>query len=305
MSNEMPKRWDLAKLELFASVAEAGSLTKVAAARSSTQPVISRQIAALERDCGGRLFARTGRGMALTELGQRLLPRVKTMLEGAQRLSEEVGAAGGVAIGEVRIGALPSLYKLLICPLFRVTRERFPKVRLHIFEGSAGQIDEWIANGYVEIGLPYRYSKRLPSDAQQLIDADSYLIGPVGDKLTASRTVDFAQLAHQPLVLPGAPSNVRVMLDQLAKRRRITLEIVLSADSLQIQKETVLSGSGYTILPRHAVLGEIEAGTLQASRIVNPRIKRTVVLVTTSTRPLSLAGREVAKLIRQLAEDAR
>ncbi len=305
MSNELSKRWDLAKLELFAAVAELGSLTKVAAARSSTQPVISRQIAALERDCGGRLFARTGRGMALTELGQRLLPRVKTMLEEAKRLSEEVGAAGGVAMGEVRIGALPSLYKLLICPLFCATLERFPQVRLHIFEGSAGQIDEWIANGYVEIGLPYRYSKRLPRDAQKLIDADSYLIGPVGDKLTASRTVDFAQLAHQPLVLPGTPSNVRVMLDQLAKRKRITLEIVLSADSLQIQKETVLSGNGYTILPRHAVLGEIEAGTLQASRIVNPRIKRTVVLITTSTRPLSLAGREVAKLIRQLAEGAR
>jgi len=305
MSIETAKRWDLAKLELFAAVSDLGSLTKVAAARSSTQPVISRQIASLERDCGGRLFARTGRGMALTELGQRLLPRVKTMLEEAQRLSEEVGAAGGVAMGEVRIGTLPSLYKLLICPLFRETLQRFPQVRLHIFEGSAGQIDEWIANGYVEIGLPYRYSKRLPSDAQQLIDADSYLIGPVGDELTASRTVDFAQLAHKPLVLPGAPSHVRVMLDQLAKRKRITLDIVLSADSLQIQKETVLSGNGYTILPRHAVLSEIEVGTLQASRIVNPTIKRMVVLVTTSTRPLSLAGREVAKLIRQLAQAKR
>ena len=115
MSNEHPKRWDLASLELFAAVAELGSLTKVATARSSTQPVISRQIAALERECGGRLFARTGRGMALTELGQRLLPRIKTMLSEATQLTEEVGAASGTAMGEVRVGALPSLYKLLIC----------------------------------------------------------------------------------------------------------------------------------------------------------------------------------------------
>lgn len=305
MSTESSKRWDLARLELFAAVADLGSLTRVAAARSSTQPVISRQIAALERECGGRLFARTGRGMTLTELGQRLLPRIKAMLDEAKQLSEEIGAAGGVAMGEVRIGALPSLYKLLICPLFRVTQERFPKVQLHVFEGSAGQIDEWIANGYVDIGLPYRYGRRLSGDAQQLMDADSYLIGPAGDRLTGSPTVEFVQLARKPLVLPGTPSTVRVMLDQLAKRKHIALDIVLAADSLQIQKQIVLNGDGYTILPRHAVLTEIESGTLQAARIINPRIKRTVVLVTTSARPLSLAGREIAKLIRQLAQGAR
>jgi LysR family transcriptional regulator, nitrogen assimilation regulatory protein len=302
MSTDLTKKWDLAKLELFAAVAELGSLTKVAAARNSAQPVISRQIAALERECGGRLFARTGRGMALTELGQRILPRIKAILANAEELSQDVGANSGVPMGDVRIGSLPSLYKLLIVPLFRVVRERFPGIRLHIFEGSGGQIDEWISNGYVDIGLPYRYGRRLPSDVQKLIAVDSCLIGPAGDPLTASRTVEFAQLAGIPLVLPGAPSMVRLMLDQLAKRKGITFNIVLEADSLQIQKEVVLNGFGYTINPRHSALTEIKRGLLQASRIVNPAFDRTVVLVTTSTHPPSLACREVAKLIRQLAE---
>jgi len=302
MSTEASKKWDLAKLELFAAVAELGSLTRVAASRNSAQPVISRQIAALERECGGRLFARTGRGMALTELGQRLLPRIKAILSNAEELSEDVGGSSGVPMGDVRIGSLPSLYKLLIVPLFRVVRERFPRIRLHIFEGSGGQIDEWIANGYVDIGLPYRYGRRLPNDAQKLIAVDSCLIGPAGDALTASRTVEFAQLAGIPLVLPGAPSMVRLMLDQLARRKRIAFNIVLEADSLQIQKEVVLNGFGYTINPRHAALTEIKRGLLQASRIVNPAFDRTVVLVTTSARPPSLACREAAKLIRQLAE---
>jgi len=301
MSDKSAGKWNLAKLELFSVIADLGSLTKAAVAHSSTQPIISRQIAALERECGGRLFARTGRGMVLTELGHRLLPRVRTILSEARQLSEEVGSGDDVS-GEVRIGALPSLHKLLIYPLFCVARERFPKVRLHVFEGSAGQIDEWIPNGYVDIGLPYRYNKRLPGDAQPLIDADSYLIGPAGDPLTAEQTVEFAQIADKPLALPGTPSTVRVTLDQLARRKQITLNIVLAADSLQIQKEMVLNGDGYTILPRHAVLSEIELGTLQAARIVNPRIKRVVVLVTSSARPLSRACREIAKMIRQLAQ---
>lgn len=219
MSTEIVKKWDLAKLELFAMVADFGSLTKVAATRQSAQPVISRQIAALERACGGRLFARTGRGMVLTELGLRILPRIKSILADAERLSEDVGTTPGAPEGDVRIGSLPSLYKLLISPLFHIVRERFKKVRLHVFEGSGGQIDEWISSGYVDIGLPYRYRKRLPPNLEQLIAVNSYLVGPAGDQLTASRTVEFAQLAGRPLVLPGEPSMVRLMLDRLAKRK--------------------------------------------------------------------------------------
>lgn len=305
MSTNPARKWDLAKLELFAAVAELGSLTKAAAARNSAQPAISRQIAALERECGGRLFARTGRGMALTELGRKILPRIKTMLATAEDLSEDVGASSGVPMGDVRIGSLPSLYKLLVFPLFRAVRKRFPKIRLHIFEGSGGQIDEWITNGYIDIGLPYRYGNRLRSDTQKLFEVDSCLIGPAGDALTASRTVEFSQLAGIPLVLPGAPSMVRLMLDQLARRKQIQFDIILEADSLQIQKEVVLNGLGYTINPRHAAMTEIDQGLLQASRIVNPAFDRTVVLVTTSVRPPSLACREVSKLIRQIGQAAR
>ncbi len=55
---------DHAALKLFIDVAELGSLTKTAQLYRTTQPHISRQISGLERECGGRLFQRTGRGSA-------------------------------------------------------------------------------------------------------------------------------------------------------------------------------------------------------------------------------------------------
>ena len=304
MSSDPGKRWDLARLELFAHVAHVGSLTKAAVARSSAQPAISRQIAALERECGGRLFYRTGRGVALTQLGERMLRRVNAILEQTELLSQEIGDSAGVTSGEVRIGTLPSLYKSLVWPLFLGVSERYPSIRLRIFEGSGGQIDEWLSNGYVDIGLPYRYGRRLPRDVERLIAADSYLIGHRAERLTAATSIDFDLLDGRPLVLPGAPSNMRVSLDQIAKRKRIKLNVVLEADSLQIQKEFVFEQHGFTVLPRHAVLGELQAGTLQAARIINPVVGRTVVLATSTARPVSLAAREVAKLVRELCATA-
>jgi LysR family nitrogen assimilation transcriptional regulator len=65
---------DLAGLRLFVQVAEAGSLSRAATGLETTQPAISRRIAAFEQAWGGRLFHRTGRGVMLTDLGERVLP---------------------------------------------------------------------------------------------------------------------------------------------------------------------------------------------------------------------------------------
>jgi DNA-binding transcriptional LysR family regulator len=62
-------------------------------------------------------------------------------------------------------------------------------------------------------------------------------------------------------------------------------------------------GCGYTILPYYAVAQELDAGQLTAARIVNPGLERHVVLVSTTQHPLTLAGREVFRLIRRIAGD--
>ena len=58
-----------------------------------------------------------------------------------------------------------------------------------------------------------------------------------------------------PLVLPSAPSAVRLLLDQLAKRARISLNVVMEADSTQIQKGAASHAGVYTVMPAHAVAG--------------------------------------------------
>ena len=281
-----------------------GSLTKAAGERGTTQPEISRQISILERKCGGRLFYRTGRGVTPTELGQEVLNRVKEILDHVDLLTQDVNSAAGMVAGDVRIGVLPWMYKCVVYPLFCLTRERFPEVRLHVFEGSGDQIDEWLLSGHVTIGLPYRYGSGTGNkNEQRLLATDFFLIGLAGDSLTSGKTLDFSRLSGVPLVLPGVPHHVRIALDEIARNSRISLNVVLRADSLQIQKQMVLNGKGYAILPRFAVIEELEGGALQAVKIVKPNLGRTVVLAMTSARPVSLASREVGRLIIELVAD--
>ena len=99
---------NIASVKLFLEVVEAGSLSKVAARRQTVQSHVSRQISEFEAALGGPLFRRTGRGVALTELGARAVVRLRSWLQETERLTEELRTESGKLLGEVRMGIIPS-----------------------------------------------------------------------------------------------------------------------------------------------------------------------------------------------------
>jgi LysR family transcriptional regulator, nitrogen assimilation regulatory protein len=295
---------DIDRCRIFLQVAASGSLSRTAVLLDTQQSVISRSISAFEREIGARLFHRTGRGVTLTELGERLLPHIRALIQQADQLGEEIRGTAGLPGGDVRVGVLPSMSHPLVSQLYREVRKRYPAIRLRIDEGSGGQLAEWISDGSVDVAILFRASGAARDDAVPLRQVSMHLIGPAGDPLTAAATVPFARLDQVPLVLPGARSGLRAMLEHLAQRKKVVLNIAMEADSLSVQKDVVAEGSAYTVLALQAVHRELGQGRLQASRIVAPPIERTVALGTTRHHPLTLGAREVARIIRQLVEKA-
>src|SRR5215475_1632791 len=108
MENAGQKPMNYDAWRLFIDALELGSLSKVAVVHGTSQPHISRQITELEQECGGRLFQRTGRGVVLTELGQRVAPKVRTWLANTEQLATDIHTTAGKPIGKVRLGILPS-----------------------------------------------------------------------------------------------------------------------------------------------------------------------------------------------------
>lgn len=302
MAPDAPFPIDLERLRLFVQVAELGSLTKAAVARDSTQSLISRQIAGLERDCGGRLFERTGRGVKLSPFGSEILPRVVSLLADADQLASDMRSNAGTPTGRVSIGIVPSLAQPLAHMVFSRLRDMYPRVHLHLINMSSGLIDESLAAGKIDLGLPFRY--RAAAATEELLGVvDTFLVGPNGDKLTRAGSVPFDALNGLPLLLPSVPNGLRVILDQLARQRNFRLNIAMEADSMEIQKDLAAAGALHTLLSEHAVMREVRAGMLQAARVVDPGLRRSIVLVAGANRPLSLAGRVVARLVREVATE--
>lgn len=293
------------RLKLFVQVAEAGSLSKAAVLLDSIQSAISRQIAMLEAEAGRRLFDRTGRGVTLTEFGRRVFPEIKALVLEAERVESLMQGKDELPAGEVRLGMMPSVAELLVAVLFGRMRERYPAIRLRIFEGSNGQLDEWVATGRIDLAVLYRYGKSVKRGEDVLFEVETFLVGPPGDALTSQPTVAFAKLNGLPLVLPGVPNGLRVTLDQIARRQKegFKLNVALEADSLPIQRSMASHGEAYAVHGGVVVWRDVQAGIVSAARVVNPAIKRTMVLATTTQHPLSLASRETAKIVRAVAQE--
>lgn len=297
---------DLQKWRAFVAIGELGSLTRAALFLDSNQSFLSRQINALERECGARLFNRTGRGVDLSEAGQRLFPIVKDLLERAQALEHDIREDLREPVGTVTLGTLPSIGTILIGRLFSDVRAQHAGVSLKVLEGSSGQVEEWLTDARIDIAILYRYGPAVPEHEELLATVDSYLIGSAGDRLTSGSSVPFASLDGLPFILPGAPNGLRTALDAGARQARITLAPVIEADSLPLQKQLTAHERLYTVLPLHAVWQEVQAGQLQATRIVDPPFQRLVSMAYAKAKGPSRAVTAVAgHLVRIVADMAR
>lgn len=288
------------KWTLFTHVAELGSLTHAAAVLDVPQSVLSRNMGVLERECGARLFRRTGRGVVLTDFGQQVYPRVKQLIAQADQLADDIRTSGKEPLGTVRVGLLPSSVPLLSGPLCGAVRERFAKVTLHLTEGSSVQLEDWLNQGRLDLSMLLREG---PGGGPQEVTLETLslsLIGPVGDPVTRDGKVEFASLAGLPLVLPGEPHLLRARLDALAREKSLKLTVAVEADSINLQLAIVAAGGGYAIVATPVVL-QPPASRVSSALIVNPELSRRVVLGTTLLRPHTQAMTAVSRLIQELA----
>ncbi len=293
---------EYAAWKLFIDAAELGSLSKVAVVYGTSQPHISRRISELEQECGGRLFQRTGRGVVLTELGQRIAPNVRAWLASSDQLANDVRTSAGTPIGKVRIGSLPSTAHPLVSTLHKRLKEQYPLIQLAVREGQGAQLETWLEDGSVDLAILYRTSASPKNADTYLIETSTYLVSAASDPLTSRPTVRFSALHNLPLVLFCRPSSWRNHLEQISAERGVSLNVALEADSLSLQTHIVSEGGIYALLGPYAVAAASKDYRLQSSKLVDPVVTRHIALAISRHGELTLACRTVMQITSEIAK---
>jgi LysR family nitrogen assimilation transcriptional regulator len=294
---------ELAALKAFLHVAATGSFSRAAALERSTQSAVSKRIGMLEHELSARLFERTGRGARLTDAGRLLLPRAEALTAEADGLADLIRGGRDTPRGNVRIAVQPSVGWPLVGDVVTAAQARYPGIRLQIAEGTTGQIEEWLNDGRLDLGV--LSTAPVHADAQSLFVVPSLLVAKAGDPEVRRASLPFARLATLPIVIATMPNGGRVLIEEEARRRGIRLNIVLEVNSIHLIKRLVARGGCYTLASPPSVAAEIAAGELGAARVVRPEILQTFYLAIGARRPAGAAVRAVADLIRELTVPRR
>src|SRR5262252_5017297 len=139
-------------LECLVTIIEQGSLTKAAAALHMSQPALSHQIAAIERELGTPVVERLPRGIRPTAAGLAAVAEARIALAAADRAvmaGRRVSAGSG---GRIRIACAETMTAWVLVPVLRSWRLRFPAVELDLQEyTSADRMLEALLGGETDI----------------------------------------------------------------------------------------------------------------------------------------------------------
>jgi LysR family transcriptional regulator, nitrogen assimilation regulatory protein len=256
----------------------------------------------LEAECGSPLLRRNGRGAELSEVGRSVLEHGRSLLEQVGRLEADLKAAKGAPAGGVTVGMPPSVCMILIEPLFHRVRREFPGIRLRISDAFSGDVREWLIGGRLDIGVLYNPGRSANLIGQHLLVEDLFLCCAPSALDAAEPRVTLADAIRMPLILPGRPHGLRILVDTLCAEAGLEPDVVLELDSMPTIKTLVKHGDAATILPFCGVYREVASGTIVARRIVSPSLTRTLVVGETLRRPKTPATTAVVKCLREEVE---
>jgi LysR family nitrogen assimilation transcriptional regulator len=298
--------FDLKQLQLFIAVAEFGSFSRAAVALSVSQPVISRQIKALEEELGVALLYRNGRGIVLTEAGKLLENYASGILEQVSRATTELAALRSNPRGTIVIGMPPSVGVVLTPPLVRNFRAAFPQISMRVIEGFSGHLLEWLVMGKIDVAVLYNAPRMNNLLAEPLLRDELFLLGAKEDPCSLGPDpIEASKFAELPMILPARPHGLRLLVDQVLGSAGIEPRIDLEVEAMPSTLRLVETGIGYTILSYSSVHHLVAEGRINYWRIRNPSIERELLLATSSQRPTTTAIRALTAQIREEVKTLR
>lgn len=293
--------YTLRQLEYFVAVAEAGSVTRAAAAVHLSQSAMSAALADLENALSVQLLVRHhARGISLTPAGKELLVASRQLLTSAGDLRAVAQGLGTSLGGTLSIGCFQVVAPYLLPELLAAATEKLPKLDLHTTEVDLADLAEGVANGTFELGIGYDLVDDPRLRRWPLFTLPPYVLVSGEHRLATRESVDLAELADEPMVLLDLPHS-RDYFQSVFTAVGVTPNIRYRSTTVETCRALVGRGLAYCVLNlRAAVPMALDGHSVAAVPISGRPPSLTVVLLDAlAARPTRRAS-VVAELCRSL-----
>jgi LysR family transcriptional activator of nhaA len=235
----------------FYIVAREGGVAKASKLLRVAPPTISGQVRLLEESLGEKLFAREGRGLALTEVGRTVFLYAEEIFSVGRELMDTVRGRPTGRPRRLVVGVTDAMPKLVVANLIRPALELAEPLRLTVREGSHERLLQDLGGGSVDVVL-----SDAPVSPPTRIKAFNHSLGECGMSFVASRalarslTKDFPKsLDAKPMLLASDTTGARRSIDAWLDAQSIRPVVVAEFDDSALLKVLGAEGRGVFAVP--------------------------------------------------------
>lgn len=246
----------LKQLRAFCFAAQTGSISKAAERIFLSQPSVSLQVRALERELGITLFERRGPRIILTPEGKVLYELASPLVEAIDTLPDTFAAlCGDLESGELNIAAGESTILYILPKFTKRFADRYPGIRLHLHNVTGRDGLAQLRADTVDFAVGSMLE--LPEDVTYypIFSYDPMLITPLGHPLAEKKTLSLKDISPYGLILPPRHLSTWRMVELVFHQHNVDYKVALEAGGWEVIKKYVELGLGVSIVTSICLTG--------------------------------------------------
>ncbi len=256
-------------LRSFFVIVESNSISKAAKKLHLTQPGLSMQLQNLENTVGAQLLIRSNKGVELTEEGRIVYEHAKTILSLENNIKQNIQDLKDKK-NILSVSACKSLGEYILPCSIYTFREIYMNLDVSLEVNNTNTVIEKLINHETNIAIiTGNYNGEEDITSVPILKDELILVS--GPKSNLSN-INVNELRSIPLILRDSDSATRTILNDSLKNRDMDIEdldVVLSVNSPESIKSTLMSGRGFAFLPEIVVRQELRSKSLNRINIDN------------------------------------
>lgn len=313
-SNAAPyyKQNRLKQLRAFCYAAQTGSISKAAEKLFLSQPSVSLQIQALERELSTALFERRGPSIKLTPHGKLLCELALPLVQGMDSLAETFAArCGKIEAGELNIAAGESTILYILPEPMKRFADCHPRVRLKLHNVTGR--DGLALLRADEVDFAVGSMLEVPEDITYLpiFTYRPMLITPLNHPLAEQQSIRLEHISPYGLILPPRHLSTWGVVDLVFQQHNIPYKVALEAGGWEVIKRYVELGLGLSIVTEICLMGTEKLAKIPLDQYFPKRsygivLKRRKFLTPQADRFINMIheDRELAEGLAKLGDTA-
>ncbi len=239
----------LKPLRAFCQTTRLGSVSRAAEALYVSQPAISLQLQALERELGVKLLERSGRRLVPTRAGEVLYDLALPLVEGLDGLPAAFRREiDGLDAGELTVAANSSTILYLLPRIVDAFRRQHPDVRLRLQDAITADGTDLLRNDAVDLVVGSMVDVPADLGYAPVYRFDPVLLTPPDHALARTPALTLEAIGRYGLILPPKRQVTYRLVDQVFQQARVPYTVALEVGGWDVIKQYVAMGMGISIV---------------------------------------------------------